>query len=78
VKTYTPVEIDTDEDVDDKEAEVKVTLRTKVVLKKGCAASLEKLCQWIGTVQWCYNQCVAFEKLKQTSDSLLRDLRDNI
>jgi len=53
------------------------------VLKKGCKASLEKLCQWIGTVRWCYNQCVAFgrnlpDKLKQTSGSLLRDLRDNI
>ena len=61
----TPVEIDTDEEeeVDDKETEVKETLRTKstkVVLKKGCEASLEKLCQWIGTVRWCYNQFVAF------------------
>jgi len=62
VKKYTPMEIDTDEEeeVDDKETEVKVTIRTKVVLKKGCEASLEKLCQWIGTVRWCYNHCVAF------------------
>jgi len=48
VKKYTPVEIDTDEEeVEDKETEVKVTLgtkRTKVDLKKGCDASLEKLC----------------------------------
>ena len=81
VKKYTPVEIDTDE-----EEEINVALRakpTKVVLKKGCEASLEKFCQWIGIVRWCYNQCVAFgrnhlEKLKQTSVSLLRDLRDNI
>jgi len=34
-------------------------------------------------VRWCYNQCVAFgrnhpDKLKQTSGSLRRDLRDNI
>jgi len=86
VKKYTPVEIDTDEEVDDIETEIKRTIRTKrtkVVLKKGCEASLEKLCQWIGTVRWCYNQCVAFgrnhpDKLKQTSGSLLRDLRDNI
>jgi len=78
------VEIDTDEEeeVDDKETEVKETLRTKstkVVLKKGCEASLEKLCQWIGTVRWCYNQFVAFgrnhpEKLKQRSALVLRDL----
>jgi len=86
VKNYTPVETDTDEEVDDKETEVKGTLptkRTKVVLKKGCEASLEKLCQWIGTVRWCCNQCVAFgrnhpDKLKQISGSLPRNLRDNI
>jgi len=82
------VEIDTDEEeeVDDKETEVKVTLRTKrtkVVLKKGCETSLQKLCQWIGTVRWCYNQCVAFgrnhpEKLKQRSALVLRDLCENI
>ena len=65
VKRYTPAEIkvEEEEEVDHKETEVKVTLRikrTKVVLKKGCEASLEKLCQWICTVRWCYNQCAAF------------------
>jgi len=57
VKKYTPAVIDTEEEVDDKETEVKKILRTKrtkVVLKKGCEANLEKLCQWIGTVRWCY------------------------
>jgi len=53
------------------------------VLKEGCEASLEKLCQWIGIVRWYYNQCVAFgrnhpEKLKQESALVLRDLCDTI
>jgi len=86
VKKYTP-EIKVEEEGKDKEEQrIKGTFRTKrtkVVLKKGCEASLEKLCQWIGTVRWCYNQYVAFgrsrpEKLKQESALVLRDLCDNI
>jgi len=56
VKKYTPVEIKVEEEEEEEEKEEQEikgtfrTKRTKVVLKKGCEASLEKLCQWIGTL----------------------------